>query len=197
MEQNLNLIGKRENYVEYIAGRPRVERIGEHGLFTDAGVPVVLAQVQEDVCNRRGAVWTHVVSLRREDAARLGYDSGKQWQDLLRSKKAMLCKHMKIGSENLRWYAAFHNESHHPHVHLMVYSAKDNDGFLTEPAIEAMRSELAHDIFRQDFAHIYEHQNEARSQLKQGAADVLVELLSQVQDRVCKNKAIEIGRAHV
>ncbi|MCI1952115.1 MAG: relaxase MobL [Clostridiales bacterium] len=191
LEQNLNLIGKRENYVEYIAGRPRVERIGEHGLFTDAGVPVVLAQVQEDVCNRRGAVWTHVVSLRREDAARLGYDSGKQWQDLLRSKKAMLCKHMKIGSENLRWYAAFHNESHHPHVHLMVYSAKDNDGFLTEPAIEAMRSELAHDIFRQDFAHIYEHQNEARSQLKQGAADVLVELLSQVQDRVCKNKAIE------
>lgn len=191
LEQNLYLIGKRENYVEYIAGRPRVERIGEHGLFTDAGVPVVLAQVQEDVCNRKGAVWTHVISLRREDAARLGYDSGRQWQDLLRSKKAMLCKHMKIDSENLRWYAAFHNESHHPHVHLMAYSAKDNDGFLTEPAIEAMRSELAHDIFRQDFAHIYEHQNEARIQIKQGAAEVMAELLSQVQDCVCENKAIE------
>ena len=191
LEQNLNLIGKRENYVGYIAGRPRVERIGEHGLFTDAGVPVVLAQVQEDVCQHKGAVWTHVVSLRREDAARLGYDSGRQWQDLLRSKKAMLCKHMKIDSENLRWYAAFHNESHHPHVHLMVDSAKDNDGFLTEPAIEAMRSELAHDIFRQDFAHIYEHQNQVRSQLKQDAAEVMDELLSQVQDRVCENKAIE------
>ena len=191
LEQSLNLIGKRENYVDYIAGRPRVERIGEHGLFTDAGVPVVLAQVQEDVCNHKGAVWTHVISLRREDAARLGYDSGKQWQDLLRSKTAMLCKHMKIDSENLRWYAAFHNESHHPHIHLMVYSTKDNDGFLTEPAIKAMRSELAHDVFRQDFAHIYEHQNEARSQLKQGAADVMDELLSQVQDRVCENKAIE------
>lgn len=191
LEQNLNLIGKRENYVEYIAGRPRVERVGEHGLFTDAGVSVVLAQVQENVCNHKGAVWTHVISLRREDAARLGYDSGKQWQDLLRSKKAMLCKHMKIDSENLRWYAAFHNESHHPHVHLMVYSSKDNDGFLTEPAIEAMRSELAHDIFRQDFAHIYEHQNEARSHLKQGASEVMAELLSQVQGRVCDNKAIE------
>lgn len=191
LEQNLNLIGKRENYVDYIAGRPRVERIGEHGLFTDAGVPVVLAKVQEDVCQHKGAVWTHVISLCREDAARLGYDSGKQWQDLIRSKKAMLCKHMKIGSENLRWYCAFHNESHHPHVHLMVYSAKDNDGFLTEPAIEAMRSELAHDIFRQDFAHIYEQQNIARAELKQGAADVLAELLTQVPDRVCENKAIE------
>lgn len=191
LEQNLNLVGKRENYVDYIAGRPRVERIGEHGLFTDAGMPVVLAQVQEDVCQHKGAVWTHVVSLRREDAARLGYDSGKQWQDLLRSKKAMLCKHMKIDSENLRWYAAFHNESHHPHVHLMVYSAKDNDGFLTEPAIEAMRSELAHDIFRQDFAHIYEQQNTARADLKQGAADVLAELLSQLPQGVCENEAIE------
>ena len=62
-----------------------------------------------------------------------------------------------------RWYAAFHNEGHHPHVHLMVYSAKDNDGYLMEKSIEAMRSELAHDIFRQDFAHIYEQQNQTLS----------------------------------
>ena len=82
---------------------------------------------------------------------------------LLRSKRAMLSRHMKIDSVDLRWYAAFHNEGHHPHVHLMVYSAKDNDGFLTKAGIEAMRSELAHDIFRQDFAQLYEGQNLARS----------------------------------
>ena len=156
LEQNLDLIAKRENYVDYIANRPRVERVGEHGLFTDAGKPVVLSRVQQEVTAHKGVVWTHVVSLRREDAARLGYDSAEQWMALLRSKRAMLCRHMKINSENLRWYAAFHNEGHHPHVHLMVYSAKDNDGYLMEKSIEAMRSELAHDIFRQDFAHIYE-----------------------------------------
>lgn len=175
LEQNLDLIAKRENYVDYIANRPRVERVGEHGLFTDASKPVVLAKVQDEVTAHRGAVWTYVISLRREDAARLGYDSAAQWMELLRSKRAMLCKHMKIDSENLRWYAAFHNESHHPHVHLMVYSAKDNDGYLTEKSIEAMRSELAHDIFRQDFAHLYDEQNQARAKLKTGAADVLRE----------------------
>jgi hypothetical protein len=79
LEQNINLIGKRENYVDYIANRPRVERIGEHGLFTDAETPVALSQVQDDVVNHKGAVWTHVISLRREDAVWLGYDSGKQW----------------------------------------------------------------------------------------------------------------------
>lgn len=191
LEQNLDFVGKRENYVDYIANRPRVERVGEHGLFTDAGVPVVLSQVQNDVVSHKGPVWTHVVSLRREDAARLGYDSGKEWMALLRSKRAMFSKHMKIDSENLRWYAAFHNESHHPHVHIMVYSAKDNDGYLTKESIEAMRSELAHDIFRQDFAHIYEEQNQARAGLKQGAADLMDELLRQIASGVCEDKVIE------
>lgn len=177
LEQNLDLVAKRENYVDYIANRPRVERVGEHGLFTDAGKPVVLSKVQDEIVNHKGPVWTHVVSLRREDAARLGYDSAGQWMALLRSKRAMLCKHMKIDGENLRWYAAFHNESHHPHAHLMVYSTKDNEGFLTEPAIEAMRSELAHDIFRQDFANLYEEQNLARASLKAGAAETMRELM--------------------
>lgn len=173
LEQNLDLIGKRKNYVDYIAHRPRVERIGEHGLFTDAGTSIVLSQVQKDAAAHKGPVWTHVISLRREDAARLGYDSAAQWMALLRSKRAMLCKYMKIDSANLRWYAAFHNEGHHPHVHLMVYSAKDNDGYLTEKSIEAMRSELAHDIFRQDFANIYERQNQARVDLKSGMEELL------------------------
>ncbi|MEQ2594351.1 MobP3 family relaxase [[Clostridium] symbiosum] len=191
LEWNQDRLSDRENYVDYLANRPRVERVGEHGLFTDAGTPVVLYKVQEEVKNHQGPVWTHVVSLRREDAARLGYDSGKQWRELLRSKRAMLSKHMKIDSENLRWYAAFHNESHHPHVHIMVFSAKDNDGYLTEPAIEAMRSELAHSIFRQDFANLYEEQNQARADLKKEAEQVMKELLGQLEQGVLVNPEIE------
>lgn len=191
LEQNLDLIGKRENYVDYIANRPRVERLGDHGLFADAGKAVVLKQVQEEVAGHKGAVWTHVISLQREDAARLGYDSAAQWMSLLRSKRAMLCRHMKIDSANLRWYAAFHNEGHHPHVHLMVYSAKDNDGYLTKESIEAMRSELAHDIFRQDFAHIYEGQNRDRADLKVGAADVVQEMMDALRQSTVASAEIE------
>lgn len=191
LEQNVDLLGTRRNYVDYIANRPRVERVSEHGLFTDAGVPVVLKKVQEDVAWHKGPVWTHVISLRREDAARLGYDSASQWMALLRSKRAMLCRHMKIDSANLRWYAAFHNESHHPHVHLMVYSAKDNDGYLTKKSIEAMRSELAHDIFRQDFANLYEEQNQARAALKSGAEDVLRRRMEELQSSTLVSDQIE------
>lgn len=191
LEQNVDLIGSRRNYVDYLANRPRVERVGEHGLFTDAGEPVILKKVQEDVAQHKGPVWTHVISLRREDAQRLGYDCASQWVALLRSKRAMLCRHMKIDSANLRWYAAFHNEGHHPHVHLMVYSAKENDGYLTKPSIEAMRSELAHDIFRQDFANLYEEQNQAREELKSGAEDVLRQKLEELKNGVLVNDRIE------
>ena len=191
LEWNLDLLSKRENYVDYLANRPHVERIGEHGLFTDAGKPVVIARVQEEVKAHKGPVWTHVVSLKREDAARLGYDSGKQWMELLRSKRAMFCKQMKIDSENLRWYAAFHNESYHPHVHVMVYSAKDHDGFLTEPAIEAMRTELAHDIFRQDFANLYEEKNAAREGLKAEAEQAMKHLIQEILSGTCLNQKIE------
>ncbi len=190
LERNLDMAAMKENYVDYLANRPRVERIGEHGLFTDAGRPVILAEVQKEVSSHKGSVWTHVISPRREDAARLGYDSAREWMALLRSKRAMLSRHMKIDSADLRWYAAFHNEGHHPHVHLMVYSAKDNDGFLTKAGIEAIRSELAHDIFRQDFAQIYEGQNLARSSLKEKAAERMCLLADSMLQGVCENPII-------
>lgn len=190
LERNLNVSAVKENYVDYLANRPRVERLGEHGLFTDAGKPVILSDVQKEVIDHKGPVWNHVISLRREDAARLGYDSAKQWMTLLRSKRAMLCKHMKIDSENLRWYAAFHNEGHHPHVHLMVYSAKESEGYLTKTGIEAMRSELAHDIFRQDFAQICAEQNQARSDLKKTAETQMLKLITELEQGVYENPVI-------
>lgn len=190
LEQCLDIAAMKENYVDYLANRPRVERIGGHGLFTDAGKPVILSEVKKEVSGHKGPVWTHVVSLRREDAARLGYDSAKQWMSLLRSKRAMLCKYMKIDSENLRWYAAFHNEGHHPHVHLMVYATKESEGYLTKAGIESMRSELAHDIFRQDFAQIYAGQNQARSDLKEIAAEQMKALILELDQEVYENPMI-------
>lgn len=190
LEQYLNVAAMKKNYVDYLANRPRVERIGEHGLFTDAGEPVILSKVQEEVAKHQGPVWTHVVSLRREDAVRLGYDSGKEWMSLLRSKRAMLCKNMKIDSADLKWYAAFHNESYHPHIHIMVYSKKDNDGYLSKVGIEAMRSELAHSIFRQDFAQAYEGQNDARRELKEMAEQRMQEMIAEMEQGLCDNPVV-------
>ena len=113
----------------------------------------VLSCVAEEVANHPGVIWTNVISLRREDAERLGYDSAAQWQALLRSRVQLLCENYKIDSRNLKWYAAFHNESHHPHVHLVVYSTNPSEGYLTAKGIDAMRSAYAQMCIRDRHRH--------------------------------------------
>ena len=190
LENNLDIIAKKKNYIDYLANRPRVERIGTHGLFSNEGESVVLSRVAEEVANHPGVVWTNVISLHREDAERLGYDSAAQWQALLRSRVELLCENYKIDSRNLKWYAAFHNESHHPHVHLVVYSKNPSEGYLTKKGIDTMRSVYAHDIFRQEFMSIYEKKTQRRDQLKEQANSSLLFLLQEMQRGVCHNEKI-------
>lgn len=190
LENNLDIIAKKKNYIDYLANRPRVERIGTHGLFSYAGESVVLSKVAEEVANHEGVIWTNVISLRREDAERLGYDSAAQWQELLRSRVQTFAENYKIDSTNLKWYAAFHNESHHPHVHLVIYSQNPREGYLTRQGIETMRSVLAHDIFRQDFMSIYERKTKQRNLLKEQAEDTLQRLIREMQTGVCNNEKI-------
>ena len=197
VEQNLDLIGKRKNYVGYIANRPRVETFGTHGLFTDAGAPVVLPQVAEEVANNTGNVWTNVISLRREDAARLGYDNAKAWQDLIRGQRNYIAGQMKITPENLRWYAAYHDEGHHPHIHLIAYSTDPNEAYVTKAAIQNMRSSLAREIFRQDLLQIYSEQTERRDTLTKQSRDVMKEIINQISSGVCGNKTIEELISHL
>ena len=190
LENNLDIIAKKKNYIDYLANRPRVEKIGTHGLFSNEGESIVLSRVAEEVANHPGVVWTNVISLRREDAERLGYDSAAQWQALLRSRVELLCETYKIDSRNLKWYAAFHNESHHPHVHLVVYSKNPLEGYLTKKGIDTMRSTYAHDIFRQEFMSIYEKKTQRRDQLKEQANKSLLFLLQEMQCGVCHNEKI-------
>ena len=136
-------------YEDYIAKRPRAEHTGSHGLFTGADDPLILSQVAEAVANHPGNVWLPIISLRREDAARLGYDSAARWKDLLTSYVPQVAEAMKIPLSQYRWYAAFHDESHHPHIHMVCCSADGKSGFLDKDGIAKIKSGLAKEIFRE------------------------------------------------
>ena len=157
---------QRDVYLRYIDERP-----GSNGLFTDAGVPIVLSQVQKEMNEHPGNIWTHIISLRREDAGRLGYNTTDAWMHLLRSHRNMIAQQMKIAPENFRWYAAFHNEGHHPHVHMMAYSIDPNEAYLSTKGIETIKSNLAQEIFRQDLLQIYQKQTDLRDELRQESRD--------------------------
>ena len=180
-----------EGYMEYMATRPRVEKQGSHGLFTSAGEPVVLSQVAKELDTHRGPVWTLIVSLRREDAQRLGYDTAARWRDLLRSQAVTLAEGLKIPPTHLKWYAAFHNERHHPHVHLIAYSTNPKEGFLTKQGMEKIRSALAQEIFRQDLVSVYQQQTAHRDELRRVSREKVAGLVQQISGGVCENPKLE------
>ena len=190
-ETHAELFCDREKYVSYIAQRPRVEKISSHGLFTDDGVPIVLSNVQKEVAESKSNVWTHIISLKREDAERLGYNNAKAWMNLIRSQRNMIAENMKIAPENFRWYAAFHNEGHHPHIHMIAYSTKPNEAYLSEKGIENIKSNLAKVIFRQDLISIYQKQTEHRDKLRAEARDIVEDLVSKVNSEIYISASIQ------
>ncbi|MGX8709928.1 MAG: MobP3 family relaxase [bacterium] len=191
LEQHLDKIGDREKYLDYIANRPRVEKFDSHGLFTAGDAPLVLSQVAEEVATHTGNVWTPIISLRREDAARLGYDSARAWKALLSAKAMELAENLKIHPDHLKWYAAFHNESHHPHIHMICYSTDPREGYLTKQGIRKMKSSLANEIFRQELIPLYGEKTQRRDELKEQAAEAMGELIHQMKGGVLVSGRME------
>jgi len=172
LDQHADQFSRREQYIEYISQRPRVERQGAHGLFSGTDEAISLAEVMREVAAHDGAVYTPIISLRREDAARLGFDSAAAWRNLLRSHAETFAEQFKIPPNDLRWYAAYHDESYHPHCHMILYSA-GQQGYLTRRGIDGMRSALARDIFKQDLMQIYEQQTYHRDDLRREAKELV------------------------
>ena len=166
IERNVDVIGNRQNFLGYMAMRPGVEKRGTHGLFNESDEPIVLDRVANEIANHKGNVWSHVVSLRREDAVRLGYDNSEVWRDLVKRHISDIAKAQRIPLCNLKWYAAFHDTTHHPHIHLLVYSTNPKQGFLTKEGIDKIRSAFANDIFHDDLQSIYQEQTISRDELK-------------------------------
>ena len=191
LEENADEMMHTKTYADYIATRPRAERFGSHGLFTDDGVAVDLKKVSDELNTHTGNVWTAIVSLRREDAERLGYDNGSRWRDMLRSQAQTLSENLRIPMSNLRWFAAFHNESHHPHIHLIAYSINPNEGYLSEKGVMALRSSFAKDIFAQDLLCEYKKQTEHRDALKAQSREVLAELIAKINGGTYDNPTVE------
>ena len=129
LEEHWDEVHNSDGYAKYIATRPRAERLGSHGLFGDEDV-VDLDAAMAEVSAYQGNIWTHIISLKREDAARLGYDSAKAWRTLLQANRHEIAAAMNIPPNHFRWYAAFHDEGEHPHVHVMAWSTQPGEAYL-------------------------------------------------------------------
>lgn len=176
IERNADRAEELKALVSYIAERPGVEKLGKHGLFSQTDDKINLDKVADEVSNHKGIVWTHVISLKREDAERLGYNNADKWKKQVRKNMIEISKAHNIQPSDLQWYAAFHNTTHHPHIHLLVYS-KSGQGYLTNKGIETMRSAFGNDIFRNEQYKLFKQQTEYRNRLKAEFDELLEDVL--------------------
>ena len=190
LEANWDSIHESEQYMKYIATRPRAERIGAHGLFGDEDA-VSLDKAMEELENYTGNVWTHIISLKREDAARLGFDNAAAWRNLIRAHRNDIAAAMKIPPGDFRWYAAFHDEGEHPHIHMMAWPAKPGQAYLSKEGIRQIKSKLTNDIFRNEMLHLYEQKSESRDELVREARRTMLELVQTMRDSMCDHPGAE------
>ena len=167
-------------YMCYIAIRPRAERHGEHGLF-GAEVTVDLEKTMDELKAHEGNVWTIIYSLRREDAARLGYNNAASWRALLRSKQADFAEAMQIPPSQLRWYAAFHDEGDHPHIHIMLWSDDPKYGFLRKDKLLHLQSVLTNMIYADELKEVYVQKDVAYREVTEAARVAMRELVNQIE----------------
>ena len=190
LESNWDRVQGMEGYAKYVALRPRAERLGEHGLFGDDD-NVDLSRVMDELDHYTGNVWTHIISLKREDAARLGFDNAAAWRNLIRAHRNDIAAAMKIPPGDFRWYAAFHDEGEHPHIHMMAWSAKAGQAYLSKDGIRQIKSKLTNDIFRNEMLHLYEQKSESRDELVRQARRAMLELVQTMRDGVCNHPDAE------
>ena len=176
--------GAGSGYLEYMAERPR-----SHGLFSADGT-ADLAEMMKEISSHDAPVWTFIYSLRREDAARLGYETSESWRRLLVAHQTELAAAMKIPPGDFRWCAAFHDEKHHPHIHMMVWSRDPKEGYLTEKGIEEMRSELSRAIFQDELFFLYREKDLSYQQVRDTAMEAMSRLIGEMKTGLCDSPVI-------
>ena len=188
----LKYIGTREgvellpaDYMEYMAERPR-----SHGLFGDED-NMDMDAVMKELNEYPGNIWTHVISLKREDAERLGYDHAAQWRNLIRAHRNEIAAAMNIPPQDFRWYAAFHDEGDHPHIHMMAWSVKPGQAYLSKDGIRKIKSALTNDIFKQEMLHTYEQKSSSRDELVRRAREEMKVLAQEMQASLSSHPEVE------
>lgn len=137
-----------DDYVTYINGRP-----GSHGLFGEQlGNVLDINHVQEELSTHKGLVWRMILSLREDDAVRLGYCDRLAWEKMLRTQIKTAAEKMGIERNNLGWCAAFHEAKGHPHVHVVFWekNPQRTTGRLASVELREVKKTFAGEVYREE-----------------------------------------------
>jgi hypothetical protein len=183
------------------------ERPGSHGLFDQEGSNPNLLEIQKELREHDGLVWRSILSLKENDAIKLGFTEKQRWEDTLRASVTEAAGHMKIKESNLRWVAAYHAEEGHPHAHLVMWEKepKRDRGMLSKGEKEDVKRTFMREIYAEERTRLHQEKTVNRDimrDLAKGDLQSYIKLLKEVKiqdlDVALEQRAIgsvEIGLA--
>lgn len=173
---------KDTTYADYIAMRSGVETRGAHGLFTIQDRPISLSEVSKELKEHKGNVWTVIISLKKEDAVKTGYDNSEAWRELITDKANDIARDFNLPIDQMNCYAAFHTSKDHPHIHMIVYSKNPSvySGYHKESSLQNLKSILTNEIFSEELSEIYKMKSGYRDELRKAATEAIRKLAKDV-----------------
>ena len=178
LDTHMQELQTESGYLRYIATRPGAEKHGAHGLF-GREENVNLNTAMHDLTSHDGNVWTIIYSLHREDAERLGYNNAAAWQKLLVRQQSKFAEAFHVPSENLHWYAAYHDADTHPHIHMMIWT--DQETVLKRDAVVKLRSAMTNSIFQAELENLYIQKDAAYKDVTEAARAVMHDLVDRME----------------
>ena len=178
LDSHMQNLQSESGYLRYIAMRPGAEKHGVHGLF-GREENVNLNAVIHDLTLHDGNVWTIIYSLHREDAERLGYNNAAAWQKLLVRQQSKFAEAFHVPSENLHWYAAYHDADTHPHIHMMIWT--DQETVLKRDAVVKLRSAMTNSIFQAELENLYIRKDAAYKDVTEAARTAMHGLVDRLE----------------
>lgn len=142
--------GTAAGHVKYAAERP-----GSSGLFGPEGEPVPdWQEVGSKLARHNLPVWRVIVSLRQDDAERLGLAEREKWQAAVENGVNNAIKAMHLDPDHARWVAAFHRKEGHPHCHVVIWEEKHDSarrrGYLEPGERKGVFRSFAREVFREE-----------------------------------------------
>lgn len=162
------------------------ERPGSHGLFDQESSNPNMLEIQKELSGHKGMVWRSILSLKENDAIKLGFIDKERWEDTLRATVTEAAKHMKIKESNLRWVAAYHAEEGHPHAHLVMWEKEPmrDRGMVSKGEKEDIKRTFMREIYANERTRLHQEKTANRDLMRDLAKDNLqdyVKILKEVK----------------
>jgi len=187
----IDIAGTPAGHVKYMDERP-----GSHGLFSSDG-NVSLKETMKELSNHSGIAWRFILSLKEEDAVKLGYTTRESWEKALRATISDAAAKMGIPESNMRWVAAFHQKKGHPHVHVILWEKepKRPRGVLSQGERKDIRKIFIREIYAKERLALTAEKSAVRDLIRDTARNDIVNVLKRVENARLEIRALNGGKA--